>query len=136
MSEETLRLAREAYDAWSGRDLDRLLALTAEDYEKRDHSGVLGIAEAIDGREGLRRVFEEWYSGPWGGVMRLAVNRLIDLGDDRVLALVTLGEGGEASGEVQQSQLVRFRDGLVARTDGYPSWDEGLRAAGLTEIPD
>jgi len=139
MSEETLRLAREGYDAWNRGDLDAILADVPPEFEFHTSGAIPGIPKVIRGSERMRELFREWYSEPWQGNLHMEVNHLIDLGDDRVLGLVTFRGTGKGSGvpvELQYSHLLWFRDGVNVRIDGFDSWGRGLRAAGLNEIPD
>jgi ketosteroid isomerase-like protein len=133
MSEETVRLAREGYDAWMRGDLDAVLAIAADDFEFRSRPNLLGIPELLRGKEGLRDFFAEWYSGPWKGRLEMEVHDFIDLGDDRVLALVTFRGRDESGAGVEFAHVLRYGDGSLLDMDAYPSWDEGLRAVGLSE---
>jgi ketosteroid isomerase-like protein len=86
----------------------------------------------------MHELFREWYSEPWQGYLHMEVDHLIDLGDDRVLGLVTFRGTGEGSGvpvEQQYAHLLWFRDGVNVRIDGFATWKGRLQAAGLDRIP-
>jgi ketosteroid isomerase-like protein len=92
----------------------------------------LGFAESYRGHEGLvegleqfSEAFESWEIRP---------DRALDFGD-RVLALGRFRGKARASGvewEQEFSQLVTLEKGLVIRDRFFYSWDQGMRAAGLT----
>jgi ketosteroid isomerase-like protein len=135
MSEETLRVARETYEAWNGGDIASVLASVPEEYEFHMTGGrPPGLPSVLRGREGMRQLLQEWISGPWQGVLRMDVDHLIDVGDDRVLALLTFrgtGEGSGAAVKQPYSHVTTIRDGRLVRTDGFVSWARAIRAAGL-----
>ena len=66
----------------------------------------------------------------------IRVERLIDAGDDRVVALIRQSAMGKASGvpvELNMGQVSEFEDGRLIRVRNYLSHAEALEAAGLSE---
>jgi ketosteroid isomerase-like protein len=60
----------------------------------------------------------------------------VDLGDDRVLvllSLITRGRGSGARVEASPGWIVTARDGLVVRVDAFLDRPEALEAAGVSE---
>lgn len=114
-------------------DLKLMLVRYAPDVEFEFAPGqqTLGLGGTFHGHEGivrgLRDLAEGWLS--W----RLEPAYLLDLGDQ----LITLGfvrARARASGvelESEFAQLLTVRDGLVAREQGWSTWDEAMRAAAL-----
>jgi ketosteroid isomerase-like protein len=138
VSEETLRLARERYEAWNRCDLEAMLGDVPPEFEFHTAGVLPDVPAVIRGPEGLRELFDTWYSGPWQGNLIMHLNHIVDLGDDRVLALITFRGTGEGSGvpvELKYAHLATFKDTILVRLDGFDSWGRGLRAAGLDEIP-
>jgi len=84
-------------------------------------------------REGVER-FLEALDDTWEE-MRLVGEEFRDLGN-RVLLLARLEGRGKSSGvpvTLEQSIVIDFRGGRIARMRGYLDHGEALRAAGLTE---
>jgi hypothetical protein len=65
----------------------------------------------------------------------MEVHDFIDLGGDRVRPLVTFRGRDEAGAGVEFAHVLRYGDGTLLDMDAYPSWEEGLRAVGLSERP-
>jgi hypothetical protein len=66
----------------------------------------------------------------------MEVERMEELDDARVLALLTLRASGRGSGarvESEYAHIITLRDGLCVRVDGFSSWALALAAAGLGE---
>jgi ketosteroid isomerase-like protein len=71
--------------------------------------------------------FEDW---------SIRVERWIDAGDDRVVALTHQSATGKGSGvpvELKVGQVYELEDGRVARVRNYLSQADALEAAGLSE---
>lgn len=130
-----MRLVREAYDAWNRGDIETIVASIPEDFEFRMRGGkVPGLPKVLRGPEGMRALFREWIGGPWQGTLSMEVDHLVDLGDDRVLALFTFRGTGEGSGvavEQPYAHVVTVRDGLVVRGEGFATWQRALEAVGI-----
>jgi ketosteroid isomerase-like protein len=135
MSEETVRLAREAYDAWNRGDIESIAATVPEEFEFRMRGGKIpGLPKVLRGPDGMRELFREWMEGPWQGMLRMDVDHLIDLGDERVLALFTFratGRGSGAAVEQAYAHVATFRDGLVVHVEGFVTWERALEAVGI-----
>ena len=140
MPGENVELARQAYDALNRGDIERFLTeFVHPDYEF--HTGVptggtMDIPEVVRGREGLRAWIEQWYLEPWEEQLQMEVERLEELDDGRVLALLTLrarARGSDVPVETQYAHIITFRDGMGRRIDGFVAWKQALAAAGLGE---
>jgi ketosteroid isomerase-like protein len=126
-------VVRRAYDAFNRKDPAAFCALSAEDIEIFDMSDTPG-AETLCGHAGIESFFRDnWgtFEHPWGDV-----ERILDAGPDRVLALTQ--HGGTARGGPRIAQhrgvLVAFSENAKMkeiRFFGDPS--EALAAAGLDE---
>jgi hypothetical protein len=100
------------------------------------HTGVQvpDIPTVVRGRDGLRAWIQQWYQEPWQEHFHAEVERLDELDDGRVLALLTLRARGRGSGarvETEYAHVITLRERLAVRVDGFPSWKQALSAAGL-----
>ena len=136
MSEENVELIRTAYDAFNRGDFEWLLERTSPEIEFNTRAEAPDLPRAIRGKSEIRRLFSEWFVGPWEGGLRQEVERIHDLGDDRVLGLVTFRGRGKGSGidvEVRYAHIFTLRNGIVTHIEGFLSWERALEAAGLSE---
>jgi ketosteroid isomerase-like protein len=86
------------------------------------------------GREGLRQLAESW--GQNFDEYRLDLERVVDLGGNRALALLVQRGETKAGGNPMQlaiGWIVEVVDGQLARVDVHFSWASALEAAGLSE---
>lgn len=130
-------------------ELDRLVFRAAAHYNGRDPEGGLDLwdpecewhpsfgaevegASGYRGHDGVRQWFrdtDEMFSS-----VRWEVEKVRDLGGNRVLALGRLQARGRLSGAEVDSpigQLFEFRDGKILRGWAYLSHEEAKLAAGL-----
>jgi ketosteroid isomerase-like protein len=135
---ENLELAREAYEILNRGEVDRFLTeYVHPDYEFHTGVDVPSIPSVVR-RDELRAWIRQWYEEPWEGRLQMDVDRIEELEDGRVLALLTLRARGRESGipvETEYAHILTFRDGLGLRVDGFPSWKQALAAAGLADRP-
>jgi ketosteroid isomerase-like protein len=130
-----LELYREGIDAWNRRDLVAVLAQTAPDFEFHTAGLFPGLEPVYRGREGLVEFWNAFIEEPWA-LLHVEIDDLRELDDGRVLALLTFtGKGRESDVEVtvQYGHLCTFREGQVARIDGFADWDAAREAAGVSD---
>jgi ketosteroid isomerase-like protein len=131
MSEENLAAVNRAISAINDRDVDAYLAVCRPDVElinpiaaiEGSNRGEAGIRSFFDGiREATTR-FE------------LEVERLRPLGDDRVLAFLTLNLESERGFPQRQplTNLYELKGGKLLRVRVFRDREEALEAAGLSE---
>jgi ketosteroid isomerase-like protein len=135
MESSNLELARVAYDAFSRKDYDTVLAMADPEVEYEFVGRSLTEGNVFHGPDAVRDlwsqlddVFLEWRSRP---------EELIDLGD-QVLVLVRESGVGRASGlefDQKLGHLIFFRDGRITRFRVFGSWRGALRAVGLEQRP-
>ena len=94
MSQENLGVARELISAVNDRDVDRYLALCTESIRlETPWAAVEGVYE---GPDAMRRFFSDLSDTLPD--FHLGIERLEQIGDDRVLALLRVSATGRASG--------------------------------------
>jgi ketosteroid isomerase-like protein len=87
------------------------------------------------GREGFVELAQSWLGGEFES-WSIRLERLIDAGDDRVVALIHSSARGKASGatiEAKTGVVYQLRDRRVIRMWVYFNHAEALEAAGLQE---
>jgi ketosteroid isomerase-like protein len=131
MSEENVDAVNRAISAINERDVDAYLAVCSPDVE------LIRPTAAIEGpnrgEPGVRSFFDDISEGATR--FELEVERLEALGDDRVLAFLTLNL--ESEGGFQQRQpltnLYELEGGKLSRIRVFRDRGEALEAAGLSE---
>ena len=135
VSDENLERARQGYEALNRGEVDRFVAEFAHpDYEFHTGVQVPSIPSVVRGRDELRDWIHQWYEEPWEGRLQMDVERIEQLDDGRVLALLTLRAQGRGSGvpvDTEYAHIITFVEGLSLRVDGFPTWKQALAAAGL-----
>jgi ketosteroid isomerase-like protein len=133
MSADEMALYRGALDAFNRHDIDWILDHLAPDFEYRTAELVPDTDASYLGREGWRRFWGHFVEGPWSEG-RIEVHRAEDLGDGRVLGLISFEGVGRASGagfQIPYGHICTVRGGLATRLEGFASWNDALRTAGL-----
>lgn len=132
MSQENVERIQAAHDAFNEGDLDTtveffdpeavwvtyLMELEAREFR--------GRAALLDMWRGLRNNYEDF---------RIDPQEIIDGGDRMVVVVEARGIGPASGIAVHQrwAQLIFMRDGLIERVEPFPTRDEALKAAGLSE---
>jgi ketosteroid isomerase-like protein len=137
VSGENVELARRAYKVLNRGDIDQFVTkFVHREYEFHTGVRVPSIPSMVRGRDELRAWIQQWYQDPWEGQLQMDVERIEELDDGRVLALLTLRARGRGSGapvDTEYAHILTFRDGLCVRVDGFPTWKRALAAAGLAD---
>jgi ketosteroid isomerase-like protein len=132
---QNLQLARQAYEVLNRGEVDRFLTeFIHPEYEFHTGVKVPSIPRVVRGRDGLRAWIEQWYQDPWEGQLQMDVERIEELDDGRILALLKLRAKGSGSGvpvDTEYAHILTLDEGLCVRLDGFPSWERALAAAGL-----
>ena len=133
MSEESVAIARRAYEAFNRGDLQAMVADLAPNFEYATTGAIPGMTGVYRGVEGILG-FLEWMRSEFERP-RIEVRELVDAGD-QVVAAVTLRGRGKQSG-VEASWDVwhvwTMERGKVVHGQAFTSRDEALEAAGLSE---
>jgi ketosteroid isomerase-like protein len=134
MSEENVRIVRDAAEAFSRGDLDTWAGYWAEDIDYRAIEGALDDHGPIHGKDAVRAYVQDWLD-TFDDFTSEPVE-LIDAGDDNVVAVIRISGRAKLSGletDLTYAALYTFRDGTVARGREYWTREEALEAAGFPE---
>ena len=128
MSQENVEVVREAWDAYSRGDYERIAGF------HDPHIVVVTLEDgAVYGNEAVLANYERWDEA-WEGA-EATLEEVIGHGD-RVFVAARFHAHGRASGvEVDTGlyEVYTVREGKVLRIDEYATRDEALEAAGLSE---
>jgi ketosteroid isomerase-like protein len=134
MSWENVEIVRRIIDAINRRDIDAVVESASADLVM-DWSNSRGLLSGIHrGRDEARDAFESFLQ-PWDS-LRWEPEELIELEDDRVLAVSRLHMRGRGSGvevNARGASIWTIRDGKAAAITLYQSKAEALEAAGKDE---
>ena len=133
MPQENVEAVKRVVEAFNTRGLDAALAYIHP--ELAWHAPPEWLERQVyTGREGLRQLAESW--GQNFDEYRLDLERVVDLGGNRALALLVQRgriKGGGNPMELAIGWIVEVSDGQLARVDVHFSWEAALEAAGLSE---
>ena len=142
MSEENVEIVRRLFnvylEALDRGDLDIWFNSDdlAEDFEwVMPNEGGLGLAPSYRGREGFREFMQTWTQEQFQD-WSIELERLIDAGDDRVVAFFHQRAIGRESGvpvELRMATLYELEDGRIVRMRHFLDREEAREAAGLSE---
>ena len=128
MSGENVEVVREAWDAYSRGDYDRIAGF------HDPHIVVVTLEDgAVYGNDAVLANYERWDEA-WEGA-ETTLEEVIGHGD-MVFVAARFHARGRASGvevETRVYEVYTVRDGKVLRIDEYATRDEALEAAGLEE---
>jgi uncharacterized protein len=133
MSQESVKIVRELYDALNARDWDRLGRVCDPDVELRGTIGGLEEARQFHGVEGIKQITEEEDAEIWAK-QRLEPQKVIEAGE-QVVVLQREYNRGKSSGvevEVDTAAVFDVRDGRVVRVQPYMNAAAALKAVGLS----
>src|SRR5215207_8135872 len=106
MSQENVEIVRGSLRAFEEGGLGGMADFWATDINWRAMEGALDDVGEMQGADALRRYYEDW----------------LDIGDDRVLAVLHVTARAKASGvetELRYAVICTVRDGKIARGREY-----------------
>jgi ketosteroid isomerase-like protein len=137
MSEGNVEVVRQVFEAIASRDSKAALALydpgiewdATQDPTMRAMFG----SGVYRGQDDLRRFFREWYEA-WDDI-RNEPEELIDAGDSVVVVVTDRARGRASGAEVVRTHAAvwTIRAGKVTRVVWFPTREQALEAAGLSE---
>ena len=128
MSKENVEIVREAWDAYSRGDYDRIAGF------HDPHIVVVTLEDgALYGNNAVLANYQRWDEA-WEGA-KTTLEEVIGHGDRVFLAVRFRGRGRASGVEVETLvyDVYVLRDGKVLRIDEYATRDEAIEAAGLRE---
>jgi ketosteroid isomerase-like protein len=132
MSQGNVEIVRSALTAFAESGLDALTRFWDADINWRAIEGAPDDVGEMHGREAVRRYLQDWID-VFDDVTNVP-EELVDLGDDRVLAVQHATGRAKGSGietEIRYAVIYTLRDGKIVRGREYIDRDHALDAAGL-----
>ncbi len=132
MSQANVQVVREAFEASTTQDWERVAQLTEPDVEFHGTVGGLEEGRIAHGITQIIEVFEAEDLEAWEE-RRFEPQEFIDAGDDVVVLMREYRRGKGSGVELENDTAVVFgvRNGRVARMQGYMDQSKALEAAGL-----
>ena len=134
MPPEKVEIVRNAVDAWNSGGVEAVLPLYPEDVVWYPFPEAPGSSHGLYGHNGIREVMGGWTDS--FDDYTVVLQEIRDVGDTVVAV-------GETSGTIKGSKVPvsqpvglvawDFRDGKIGKVAFFPSWDEALEAAGLSD---
>jgi ketosteroid isomerase-like protein len=134
MSQQNLDLVRRIYDLWNQGDIDAATELFDPEvvWQGYTHLPDSGRRDGVD----AVRAWVTDFAEAWGEI-QVGIERLVEVGNGAVLALVRMSGRGRDSGAAVTSgvdgHLWTIRAGKVVAVRMYQGSREALEAVGLSE---
>jgi ketosteroid isomerase-like protein len=134
MSQENVELVTRVYDLWNQGDIDAAMEMFDPEvvWHGYTHLPDSGRRDGVD----AVRAWVTDFAGAWGEI-QVSIERLVEVGDDAVLALVRMSGRGRDSGVPVTSgldgHLWTIPAGKVAAVRMYQGGQAALEAVGLSE---
>jgi ketosteroid isomerase-like protein len=133
MSEENVKVVRDAAAAFNRGDLDTWFEFLTDDIDYRAAEGALDDRGAMHGKEAVRAYMQDWVD--LFDDLKTEPVELIEAGGDQVIAVTRISGRAKQSGveaDLTYAALYTFRDGKIARGREYWTREEALKA-GISE---
>ena len=134
MSQENVELVRALIEAANRVDFDAAAAVVAPDVVWEENPEFPGLREVYRGPAEVRAWWEEVLEVV--DDFHLEVEKLTELGNDRVIGEIFITGRGKGSGapvEQRVWNVFSFAEGKIARRQVFWNREEALEAAGLEE---
>lgn len=131
MSAADVEVVGRALEAWNSGDIDRIVALTAEDFQGEVAPELSAEPDTYRGREGIERYFRSF--GEAFERIHFEAEEIIDAGASVVVAMRLTAVGKQTGIEVEQRNagVWTVAAGKLARIDTFTSLAQALQAAGV-----
>jgi uncharacterized protein len=132
VNEERRRRLEDGYEAINSGDVERALSYLAPDVEVETSGAFLDEGAVYPGHDGVRE-FLAMVNESFEGLLYEVVE-LIELGEDRALALLRVSGQGKGSGvdvEMEAAHIWTLRGDMAVRLEAYPDHESARAAAGL-----
>jgi ketosteroid isomerase-like protein len=134
MSQENVKVVRDAVDALSRGGLDAMTDYWTDDIDHRAIEGAIDDRGPMHGKAVVRAYVQDWLD-MFDNFKSEAVE-LITAGENRVIAVIRISGRAKLSGvetDLTYAALYTIRDGKIARGREYATRAEALEAAGPRE---
>ncbi len=131
MSKENVEIVRRAYEAFNRRDFDDALADVDDEV---GWAPIFSVETAL--LEGKNAVRAAWARQFEAFDVTIEPEEITSLDESRVIVVARWSGRGSVSGAPFATtgvQICTIREGRLVRLDSYPSREEALDAAGLSE---
>ena len=134
MSQENVRVVREAFESFLGGDREKTAQLVDTEVEFHGTVGGLEEGQIAHGQPEIEQTFESEDLEAWEE-RRLEPDEFIDAGDNVVVLLheYRRGRGSGVELETKTAVVAAVSGGRVVRIQGYLDRDAALEAVGLRE---
>jgi ketosteroid isomerase-like protein len=134
VSEENVEIVRDSFDAYAAGGLDALAKFWDPEINWRAIEDAPDDVGEMLGIEAVRRYLQDWLD--MFDDLTVVPEKLIDVGDDRVIAVQLTSGRAKLSGiETQLPYAVVYtvREGKIVRGREYAELAEALKAVGLED---
>jgi ketosteroid isomerase-like protein len=135
MSQENVKVVRDAFVAYNRGDLDAFLdEYCTDDIDYRAAEGAPDDHGPIQGKDALRAFMQDWID--MFDDFAVEPVELIEAGEGTVIAVVRISGRAKLSGvetDLTYAELLTLRDGKVAWGRQYWTKEQALVAAGISE---
>ena len=125
-------IVRRAFDVWATRDLEVMAALYHPDIVYDCSRRILN-PEIYAGYDGLVQLSEE-IDAIWD-TFDISIERLVEVGDGRVIILMTSSARGRSSGvelvDTKAATIFTVKDGVIVHAELFPEREEAFAEAGI-----
>jgi ketosteroid isomerase-like protein len=134
MSQENVKIVREAFESFLGGDREKTAQLVDPEVEFHGTVGGLQEGQVAHGQSEIDQTFESEDLEAWEE-RRLEAEQFIDAGDNVVVLLheYRRGKGSGVELETETAVVVSVGKGRVVRIQGYMDREAALEAVGLSE---
>jgi ketosteroid isomerase-like protein len=133
MSQENVELMLAAFEAFNSGDLERIIAVSAEELEVEVPPGLSAEPDTYRGAEGMRRYMQAFQEAM--SEVHFHAEQVWHGGDAVVVDVRVTARGKQTGIPVEQraAQAWTFRDGRALRIRAYASLAEALESVGLAQ---
>ncbi len=134
MSQENVEVVKIAYEAFATGGLDRFMEHFARNVDYRAFEGAPDDRGPMHGKAAVRAWLQDWIDMFYE--FRMELVELVDVGEDTLVIAERYGGRAKRSGVDTDSTVwtvLTIYDGRIARGREYPSREQALEAAGLSE---
>jgi ketosteroid isomerase-like protein len=132
MSQQNVKIVRDGLKAFADGGLDAMAQFWAADISWRAIEGSIDDVGEMHGQEAVRRYVQDWLDTFDGWTV--VHDELVDVGDDRVMALQHITGRAKLSGvetELRYAVVYTVRDAKILRGREYADREQALEAVGL-----